>query len=144
MAKLLKWLCVPVAFTLLRFLVLLPLWLPEQTPSSAAAMPWPDPGTVRWLWSSSLLHGSVLLILTQMSLKLLPSIRWPHALYVALGAVAAEASAQMLFLAIHGPRATNGAFLLVAVPAYIATLLISAALLRRAGSTSKPAGETTG
>src|SRR5262245_36903866 len=125
MAKLLKWLCMPVAFTLLRFLFLLPLWIPHQQPGNADAFPWPDPHTVRWLWSSSLLHGSVLLVLTQMSMKLLPPIRWPHALYIAMGAVGAEAAAQMLLFVIHGPRATNGVFLLIAIPAYVATLLIS-------------------
>jgi hypothetical protein len=131
MAAVWKWLYVPVAFTLLRFAVPIVLWSPGLARDAASTLFFPDTATLRSLLSNSLLHGVGALLVTLLAMKLLPPINLKQVLCVAICAVMAEALTQFMFIAIHGPTATNGAQLLQTAGSYVLALLVSNMLLRR-------------
>jgi hypothetical protein len=130
MARIFKWLAVPLAFTALLFVVLYLWWNygpPTPVDPSLAAM---GVGSIGWLMSGSLTDGIVVLVVTVLALGVLPPLNWRQVGYVAVATVAAHWIAESVW--VSGRETTNGAEILRMALSYACVLIASAILARRA------------
>jgi hypothetical protein len=131
MAHFLKWLCVPLIFTAVLFVVLYLWWNYGPPTPVSPALAAKGVGSSGWVASRALISGIPALIVTVLAVVVLPRISWWPVLYIGVGAVAAHWWLSTLWYWFSGStQTTNGADVIRAAISQACVLLVSAICLR--------------
>ena len=126
-----KWLLVPLGHTAFTFLWLLGRWWWVQPAESGSLNFSIDARALRWIAREAFYQGGVVLVVTCLSLAILPRIHLRHAVYFSLASVFGSCAVELAATYVHRPITTNGEQLMSIVFAYALVLLIGAAFIRR-------------
>ena len=131
MALFFKWLSVPVVFTA-TLIALLYLWWNYGPPTPVdPVLPAEGVGSIRWLVSSAVTDGLVILIITVLAFAALPSISWRQVGYIAIGTVSMYWIVNTFAMSLGGRETTNGAEVIRTALSYAVVLLVSSIWIRR-------------
>jgi hypothetical protein len=126
-----NWLLAPVGYATLAFLFFLGEWWWQQPTESGSLNFSLDARALRLIFKEALYQGVIVLVITSISLSMLPRIQLRHAVYVSLASLVAMYVVGFAAAWMRTPITTNGGQLMAIVATYAVVLLISAVIIRR-------------